>query len=122
MSDEKIEFLAKYKDWLCVKRLNIDANATPRDVVYILGTIWATVEEKLGNYLVEAGIDQKLLDDQAEKIAAELGKRVTVSVRGVDDELAKEVAKVYVIRKAMEIAEWPIEINTEKLRKLQRKV
>jgi len=121
MSDEKIEFLAKYKDWLCVKRLNIDANTKPRDVVYILGTIWASVEENLGKYLVESGIDQKLLDDQANKIAVELGKKVSASFRGVDDELAKEVAKIYVIRKAMGIAEWPIEINTDKLRKYQRK-
>ena len=121
MSDEKIEFLAKYKDWLSVKRLTIESTTKPKEITYILGTIWATIEDKLGTYLVEAGVDQKLLDEQANKIAGELGKRVTASIRGVDDELLKEVAKIYVVRKAMEIAEWPIEINTEKLRKLVRK-
>jgi hypothetical protein len=121
MSDEKIEFLAKYKDWLSVKRLNIDDTTRPKDIVYILGAIWGTVEEKLERYLVESGVDKTQLDAQAEKIAKELGKRVTVSLKGVDDELSKEVAKIYVIRKAMEIAKWPIEINTKKLLKLVRK-
>ena len=121
MSDEKIEFLAKYKDWVSVKRLTIDERARPKDIVYILGAIWATIEEKMGRYLVEAGVDKSLLDKQAEKIAEELGKRVTVSVRGVDDELCKEVAKIYVIRKAMELSKWPIQINTKKLLKFTRK-
>jgi hypothetical protein len=121
MSEEKIEFLAKYKDWICVKRLNIDEKTRPKDVLYILGAVWAVVENKLGKYLVEAGVDKALLDKQADRLAQELGKRVTVSVRGVDDGLSKEVAKIYVIRRAMEIAKWPIEINTKKLLRLTRK-
>lgn len=121
MSDEKIEFLAKYKDWTCVKRLSIDSNTKPREIVYILGAIWASVEDSLGRYLTEAGIDQKLLDEQANKIAQELGKKVSSSFRGVEDDLAKEVAKIYVIRKAMELSKWPIEINTKKLLGLVRK-
>ena len=121
MSEEKIEFLAKYKDWVSVKRLSIDDKTRPKDIVYILGAIWATIEEKLGRYLVESGVEKEKLDAQAEKIAKELGKRVTVSLRGVDDELSKEVAKIYVIRRAMEIAKWPIQINTKKLLKLVRK-
>ena len=121
MSDEKIEFLAKYKDWVSVKRLSITDQTKPKEVVYILGAIWATIEDKLDRYLTEAGVDKAQLDSQAEKIAQELGKKVTVSLKGVDDELSKEVAKIYVIRKAMELANWPIQINTQKLLKLVRK-
>lgn len=120
MSDEKIEFIAKYKDWMSIKRLNIDNKTTNKDVLYILGTIWATVEAKLPDYLQASGVEVAQLDAQAEKIAAELGKRVTTSFKGVDDEMAKEVAKIYVARKAMEIAKWPIQINTKTLLKLTR--
>ena len=119
--DEKIEFLAKYKDWISVKRLTIDDKTRPKDILYILGTIWATIEDRLERYLVESGVDKGQLDTQAEKIAQELGKKVSATFKGVDDELSKEVAKIYVIRKAMEISKWPIQINTQKLLKLTRK-
>jgi len=121
MVDEKIEFMAKYKDWMCVKRLNIDSNTRPKDIVYILGAVWASIEDRLGQYLAESGVDMAQLDAAANKIALEIGPKVSTSFRGVDDELAKEVAKLYVARKAMEIANWPIQIDVKKLQKFVRK-
>jgi hypothetical protein len=120
MSDEKIEFSAKYKDWLVVKRLSITDQTPLQSVLYILANIWGTIESKLPDYLAANGVNIADLDAQAEKLAAELSKK-SFRVPDVKDELTKEVAKLYASRKVLELAKWPININIKTLQKLERK-
>lgn len=69
--EEYIDFMAKYKDWVAMKRLGIRPSTRPEEVVHHLAAIRATIESKSYPML---GINTQVLDEQAKKLTAGMKK------------------------------------------------
>ncbi|MGC8652172.1 MAG: DUF2666 family protein [Candidatus Micrarchaeia archaeon] len=74
---EYIDFMAKYKDWISIKRLGIRADTKPEEIAHHLAGIRNTVDGKAYSFL---GIDTARLDAFAESITA--GKRKSYAALG----------------------------------------
>jgi len=64
-SKEQIMFLAKYKDWIVVKKLSIDPTTTPQEIAGGLAGINATMIRKAFDFV---GIDKEAVDAYAQQV------------------------------------------------------
>ncbi len=69
--DQYIDFMAKYKDWVAIKKLGIRENTTPQEVAYQLAAIRAAVDRKAFSIL---GIKTDMLDAHAAQVTKGLRK------------------------------------------------
>lgn len=67
---ESIDFFAKYKDWVVVKRMTIRPDTKPEEISFHLAGIRQTLDKKAFFFL---GIDMPKLDEYAASVTA--GKR-----------------------------------------------
>ncbi|MCL4404474.1 DUF2666 domain-containing protein [Candidatus Marsarchaeota archaeon] len=67
--DEFIDFSAKYKEWVAIKRLGITGSTKPEEIAYHLAGIRSTVDSKAFKIL---GIDTDAIDEKVKSLL--LGK------------------------------------------------
>ncbi|ADG13929.1 DUF2666 domain-containing protein [Methanocaldococcus infernus] len=97
--EEKIEFLAKHKNWFVVKKLKIDENTEDIEIARLLASIDETVSRKFLEYLP---FDLKKLEEIADQIYVKKKGRVK------EEEIAEALKKLKspaVSRKLNEITE-----------------
>jgi len=70
ISKEQVLFLAKYKDWVTVKKMTIDATTTPQEVAGGLAGINATMIRKAYDFV---GVNKEAIDAYAQVVCK--GKR-----------------------------------------------
>ncbi len=63
--DEFIDFSAKYKEWVAIKRLGITPQTKPEEIAYHLAGIRATIDSKMFRVL---GIDVDAIDARIKQI------------------------------------------------------
>lgn len=66
---EYIDFIAKYKDWVAIKRMGIRSATKPQEIAYHLAGISAAMERRDFALL---GINTALLDSTADKLTADM--------------------------------------------------
>src|SRR3989344_3281270 len=66
----EVNFSARYKDWMVVKKLSIESNSTPQEVSAILASVEATLSRKSYEF---TGINQGIIEALAAKLTG--GKR-----------------------------------------------
>jgi Protein of unknown function (DUF2666) len=110
--DEYIDFMAKYKEWISIRRLGIREKTTPQEVVYHLAGIRTVIDAKA---LPLLGIKGSLLDSFAKSVTEGLKKKaadLSVAVAKLDSPDAKKaiddscdnkvltpIAKAYLLNK-----------------------
>lgn len=110
--DEYIDFMAKYKEWVSIRRLGIREKTTPQEVVYHLAGIRTTIDSKA---LPLLGIKGGILDTFAKSATSGLKKKATdlsIAVAKLDSPEAKKaiddscdnkvlipIAKAYLLNK-----------------------
>jgi hypothetical protein len=110
--DEYVDFMAKYKEWISIRRLGIRANTTPQEVVYHLAGIRTTIDSKS---LPLLGIRVGVLDSFATSATQGLKKKaadLSIAVakldspearRALDDSCGNKtlvpIAKAYLLNK-----------------------
>jgi hypothetical protein len=77
--EEYIDFMAKYRDWISIRRIGIRPETKPEEVVQYLAGIRTTIDVKSYPML---GIKTSMLDDHANKISAGMRKSYS-SLAGV---------------------------------------
>ncbi|MEM3841517.1 MAG: DUF2666 family protein [Candidatus Micrarchaeaceae archaeon] len=128
---EYIDFLAKYKEWISIKRLGIRADTKPEEVVFHLAGIRNTVDQRSYKIL---GINVAKLDEIASKLSSGKAKKYAglsdiakeLSSQPVKREIAEAVesqtlqkfAEIYVLNKAMAAIGLDTAITQESLQKL----
>ncbi|MFP3289411.1 MAG: DUF2666 family protein [Candidatus Micrarchaeota archaeon] len=129
---DSIDFLAKYKDWIAIKKMSIDADTKPEEIAFHLASIRQTIDKKAFEIL---GIDTKQLDDLANKITsgarksykalaeaiASLGSQeardiVAKACNGKEE--LQEVANAYLLRKVVQNLGFDFDVNQEMLAKV----
>ena len=93
---EYIDFLAKYGEWVSIKRLGILPGTKPEEVAFHLAGIRNTAEQRTYRIL---GLDLQKLDEIAQKVSAGKPKRYA----GIAD-LAKDISSSSVKREISEVA------------------
>jgi hypothetical protein len=63
--EEYVDFMAKYKDWIAIKRLGIRDTTKPEEVVHHLAAIRSIVDTKSYPML---GINTQMLDEHAKRL------------------------------------------------------
>ncbi len=69
--EEYIDFMAKYRDWISIKRLGIHSDTKPEEVVHHLAAIRSTIERKSYTFL---GIKTEILDEHAKSLCSGMKK------------------------------------------------
>lgn len=68
---EYVDFMAKYKDWVAIKRLGIRPETKPEEVVFHLANVRSLMDTKMYSFL---GINTEALDKVAEQISSGKGR------------------------------------------------
>ena len=128
---DSIEFLARYKNWLAVKKIHIDEKTAPEEIVLQLSSIRQSVDKKSFELL---GIDVAKLDAYAaqlvggkrksygslaeviQKLSGSDVKEVVNGSTGGRPELA-EIASTYLFRKTVQGLMFDFDVNPEMLQK-----
>ncbi len=128
---DSIEFLARYKNWLAVKKIHIDEKTAPEEIVLQLSSIRQSVDKKSFELL---GIDLAKLDAYAaqlvsgkrksygslaeviQKLSGSDVKEVVNGSTGGRPELA-EIASTYLLRKTVQGLMFDFDVNPEILQK-----
>jgi hypothetical protein len=126
-----IEFLAKYKDWVAVKKIRIDASTKPEEIVAQLAGIRQSIDKKAFELL---GIDTAKLDAYAaqltsgsrksyntlaqvvQKLGTGEAKETITAATNSRPEL-NEVASTYLFRKTVQGLSFDFDVNVEMLEK-----
>lgn len=128
---DSIEFLAKYKNWLAVKKIHIADDTKPEEIVLQLSSIRQSVDKKSFELL---GIDIAKLDACAarlttgkrksygslaeviQKLGSGEAKEEVNSATGGKPELA-EIASTYLFRKTVQSLAFDFDVNPDMLQK-----
>ncbi len=128
---DSIEFLAKYKNWVAVKKISIAEGTKPEEIVLQMSSIRQSVDKKSFELL---GIDTAKLDAYADtmtsgkrksfgslaevvqKLGAAEVKEVVKGAAGGREELA-EIASTYLFRKTVQNLAFDFDVNAEMLQK-----
>jgi hypothetical protein len=130
MSDS-IEFSAKYRDWVVIKKASVQEDTKPEEVAFALASIRQTLDKKAFEFL---GIDLAVLDAYVESITKGKAKRyndlaaaiqelgtpgakATVDKAIKSKEELKEIANTYLIRRTLQSLKFDTDINQEMLSK-----
>lgn len=131
MENESIEFSARYKDWIVIKRAKIYEDTTPEEIVFNLASIRQSLDRKAFEIL---GIDTKVLDEYADKTTNNARKSYvnlaqcmqalgSSEARGIVEkacngkERLNEVASTYLFRKVVQNLKFDFDVNQEMLSK-----
>ena len=137
MGDEdSVEFLARYKDWVAVKRIRITEGTLPEEIVLQLAGIRQSVDRKSFEIL---GIDVKALDEYAteltkgtrksygalaeavQKLGTKEIKEVLKNSTGGKEELAG-IAQTYLFRRVVQGLQFDFDVNPDLLQKAYPKL
>jgi hypothetical protein len=122
--------MAKYKDWVSIKRIGIRPETRPEEVVHYLAAVRTTIDSKSYPML---GINTSMLDQQATKICAgskknysSLGQAIakmsdpetkSVVVSSCSKELAP-LAETYLLSKVVSTIGYDVSINQTLMSKI----
>ena len=129
---DSIDFLAKYKEWIAIKKMSISDDTKPEEIAFHLASIRQTIDKKAFEIL---GIDTKQLDDLANKItggARKSYKALAEAIASLGDQEARdivakacngkeelqEVANAYLLRKVVQNLGFDFDVNQEMLAKV----
>lgn len=129
---DSIEFSAKWKEWVVIKKASIRDDTKPEEIAFALASIRQTIDRKSFEIL---GIDINALDSYANSVAGgkrksykDLGEVIqALSSKEAKDAVEKscagkpeleEVAKTYLFRKVIQTLGFDFDVNQEMLAKV----
>ncbi|MGC9037197.1 MAG: DUF2666 family protein, partial [Candidatus Micrarchaeia archaeon] len=88
-SNESIEFYARYKNWVAVKKITIRDDTKPEEIVAQIASIRQSIDRKAFEIL---GIDTQALDAYAASLTKDMRKSYSNLARAIEN-LGKQEAK-----------------------------
>ena len=130
-SSDSIEFLARYKSWLAVKKIHISEDTKPEEIALQLSSIRQSIDKKSFEIL---GIDTASLDSYATqltggarksygKLAEIVQKLGTAEAKEIAAKACRgrvelsEIASTYLFRKAIQNLTFDFDVNPDMLQK-----
>ncbi len=129
---DSIEFSAKWKNWVVIKRTTIREDTKPEEIAFSLASIRQTIDKKAFEFL---GIDIMLLEGYAAKATADRRKSLKDlgdAIQSLGSAEAKgavgaactgkpeleEVARAYLFRRVVQLLGFDFDVNQELLSKV----
>jgi hypothetical protein len=129
---DSIEFSAKWKEWVVIKRTTIRDDTKPEEIVFSLASIRQTIDRKAFDLL---GIETTGMDEYATKVTTGMRKNfkdLAQAVQSLSSSEAKEiiekacaskpelqeVARTYLFRKVIQALGFDFDVNQEMLSKV----
>lgn len=126
---EMIYFMAKYKEWISIKKMNIRENTKPEEVSAHLSSIRATVDRKEAEFI---GIDVFTLDSYAAGLTENLRKSVANLQKMLDainsaegkkqieaacqgDLVLRDAAQAYLLKTLLQSIKFDYDVNPQTL-------
>ncbi|MGC9156995.1 MAG: DUF2666 family protein [Candidatus Micrarchaeia archaeon] len=130
-SNESIEFYARYKNWVAVKKITIRDDTKPEEIVAQIASIRQSIDRKAFEIL---GIDTQALDAYAASLTKDMRKSYSNLARAIEnlgkqeakEQISKatggkpeleEIAATYLFRKVVQNLSFDFDINQEMLEK-----
>lgn len=129
MGDE-INFLAKYRDWVVIKRMSVDENTKDEEVAVAIASINSTLTRKAFDF---CGINRQAIDEYAKKIAKgrrKAYKNLAEAIASVKqselkrellnscDEKLLSIAEAYFLRSLINALGFKVDASLEALSKI----
>ncbi len=128
---DSVDFMAKYRGWIAIKRMSIKEDTKPEEVAFHLAAIRQTVDRKAFEVL---GIDTASLDEYASKLTQNARKSYknladvlqqlgSAEAKAAAEAAAKgkqelvQVASTYLFRKVVQNLGFDFDVNQEMLSK-----
>ncbi len=128
---ESIEFYAKYKDWIAVKKITIREDTKPEEIAMEVASIRQSIDRKAFEIL---GIDTQTLDNYANELTKNMKKsynNLAQVVQNLGKQEAKEqiqkatkgkteleeIAATYLFRKVVQNLNFDFDVSQEMLEK-----
>ena len=128
---DAIEFSAKYKDWVVIKKATVYEDTKPEEIAFALASIRQTLDKKAFEFL---GIDLQSLDSYADGITGGKAKRyndLAAAIQGLgtpeakaavekaigEKQELKEIANTYMLRRTIQNLKFDTDMNQEMLAK-----
>ncbi len=128
---ESIEFYAKYKNWVAVKKITIREDTKPEEIAMQIASIRQSIDRKAFEIL---GINTALLDAFAAELTKNMRKSYAnlaqalqnLSKQEAKDQISKatngkpeleDVASAYLLRKVVQNLQFDFDVNQELLEK-----
>ncbi len=129
---DSIEFSAKWREWVVIKRATIREDTKAEEVVFSLASIRQTIDRKAFELL---GVQTGVLDEYATKVSSGRRKsfkdlaevvqtlgsseaKEAVSASCTPKPELEEVARTYLLRKTMQSLGFDFDVNQEMLSKI----
>lgn len=129
---DSIEFSAKWKEWVVIKRTTIREDTKPEEIVFSLASIRQTIDRKSFDLL---GIETTGMDEYATKVTTGMRKNfkdLAQAIQSLSSSEAKEiiekacaakpelqeVARTYLFRKVIQVLGFDFDVNQEMLSKV----
>ncbi len=133
-----VEFSAKWKDWIAVKKITIREDTKPEEVAFSLASIRQSIDRKAFELFGEY-INIRELDDYASRIASNRKKNFkdmaeviqqlssSESRKVVEDSCSKnpdlkDIASTYLFRKVVQTLGFDFDVNQEMLAKVYKEL
>lgn len=132
-SQDSIEFMAKYRDWIAIRKMNIYDNTRPEEVAFHLASIRQTLDKKAFEFL-EIGING--IDSYADSVTNGMKgfSGLSEAVQKLDSREARAVlaeatktkpkhlpiAKAYLLRKVVQNMGFDFDVNQGMLSKIYK--
>lgn len=129
--NDSIEFVAKYKNWVAVKKIQITEGLAPEEIALQLSTIRQSVDRKSFEIL---GIDTAAIDAYASEFTKgtrksfsalaevvqklgtkEVKEKLKAATNGKDE--LTEIAQVYLFRRVVQGLQFDFDVNPDLLQK-----
>ncbi len=128
---ESIEFYARYKNWVAVKKITIREDTKPEEIVAQIASIRQSIDRKAFEIL---GIDTSALDAYAAQITNGMRKSYASLAKAIEslgkqeakEQISKatggkpeleEIAATYLFRKVVQNLSFDFDVNQEMLEK-----
>ncbi len=129
--DEYIDFMAKYKEWIAIRRLGIRPGTTPQEIVYHMAGIRNTIDSKAYAVLgINTGVLDKFADDATSgvrkgsaglaAVAAKIGDAAARQAAGdaCADKKLEPLAEIYLLGKMITNLGYDTSINQSVMSKV----
>ncbi len=132
MESDSVEFTAKYKNWVAIKKITIYPDTKPEEIAFSLSGIRQSIDKKAFELL---DIDMASLDAYAEKLATSVKKnpagfsealiklsspeaKASIEKASEKKPTHQAFARIYLIRKIAQLLNLDFDVSQEALSKI----
>ncbi|MEM0200847.1 MAG: DUF2666 family protein [Candidatus Micrarchaeaceae archaeon] len=136
METDNIEFMAKYKNWIAIRKMTITPDTNPEEIAFFISGVRQSIDRKVFEFL---DLDIPSLDSYAEKLSGTVKKnpngfsevllkfstpetKAIISKASEKNPKHENFARIYLMRKVAQLLKLDFDVSQEALSKIYPKL